>query len=236
MFDNCYRGYAGFIGDRPASLNAWADRSFFYDEGSLGCTPQISWLEDATTGRCIAYAIWAGPIQKVDWKKGVVEIWELSCANDFPVEFLSRLLQPVIAAACGGNGHVDWWAVNGHSLTEKMLALGFAERPRSLCVLGKVFDPSQKLKDLLQTKAEPWRAAECICSAGRRVDMRVEGCDVEIEPDAATRMILGRSTATEELRHGLVTIRPYQRMRAISEGLDGVLPYVPWSYFASEFI
>lgn len=236
VFDNCYRGYAGFMGDRPVSLNAWADSSFFYDEISLGCVPQISWLEDVTTGRWIAYAIWAGPIQKVDWKKGIVEIWELSCADDFPVEFLRRLLQPVRAAAGGGNGHVDWWAVDGHSLTDKMLALGFVERPRSLCALGKMFDPSQKLKELLRAKAEPWRSTEGIRSAGGRVDLHVDDGDVEIEPDAATRMIFGRSTATEELHHGLVTIRPYQRMRAMSEGLDSVLPSVPWSYFASEFI
>jgi hypothetical protein len=135
VFAECYRGRAGYIAGRPESLRHWATASFFYDPAVLGCTPQISWLEDGS-----AYAIWAGPITGVTWKRGVTEIWELACRANSDIESIRELLQPALAAA---GGPVDWWAVAGHRLTPMMAALGFVERPRSLCVLGKIFDPGR---------------------------------------------------------------------------------------------
>ncbi len=141
VFAECYRGYAGYMAGRPESLRQWSQVSFFYDPVVLGCAPQISWLEDGT-----AYAIWAGPITGVTWKHGVTEIWELACRADSDIESIRDLLQPALAAA---HGPVDWWAVDGHWLTSLVAALGFVERPRSLCVLGKLFDPG----------GPPWPAA-----------------------------------------------------------------------------
>ena len=83
----------------PESLDRWADVSFFYDPATVGCQPQISWLEDAKTGRWIAYAIWAGPIEKVGWKKGMVELWELACIGDCNPDLLRDLLQPRLCSS-----------------------------------------------------------------------------------------------------------------------------------------
>jgi GNAT superfamily N-acetyltransferase len=236
VFATCYQGYGGFMAGRPSSLDRWADVSFFYDLNSVGSIPQISWLENAATGRWVAYAIWAGPIEKVDWKKGVVEIWELACAEDCDLESLRRVLQPACMAARNGSGRVDWWAVPDHPLTQKMLALGFEERPRDLCVLGKVFDPARRLNDQFRTGKLGARSVECAESAGRRVDIDIDGCGVEIEHDGAMRMVLGRSTASLEHQHGLLTIRPLRKTPAVLEALDGALRIVPWCYFASEYI
>jgi hypothetical protein len=228
VFSDCYRDYGGYMAGRPASLDHWGDVSFFYDPAIVGCQPQISWLEDVKTGRWIAYAIWAGPIEKVGWKKGAVEIWELACAGDCDLALLRCLLQPTCAAARAGSGQVDWWAVPGHTLTRQMHALGFFERPRSLCILGKVFDPAKKLGERLRT--------ECTNSAGQRVDIHMNDYRVEIESDAAMRMVFGRSTASLEYQHGLLTIYPLEKNQTALEDLDCALPIVPWAYFASEFI
>jgi hypothetical protein len=139
-------------------------------------------------------------------------------------------------AARNGSGRVDWWAVPDHPLTQKMLALGFEERPRDLCVLGKVFDPARRLNDQFRTGKLGARSVECAESAGRRVDIDIDGCGVEIEHDGAMRMVLGRSTASLEHQHGLLTIRPLRKTPAVLEALDGALRIVPWCYFASEYI
>src|ERR1017187_32647 len=228
VFANCYHGYGGYMADRPESLDRWADISFFYDPATVGCQPQISWVEDFKTGRWIAYAIWAGPIEKVGWKKGMVELWEVACARDYDLVSLRHLLQPACVAARKGIGQLDWWAVPDHALTQQMIALGFAEKPRSLCVLGKVFDPAKKLGEQLRV--------ECTSNAGQRVDIHMNNCHVEIENDAATRMVLGRSTASLEHQHGLLTIYPLEQIPTALETLDRALPIVPWAYFASEFI
>jgi hypothetical protein len=228
VFEDCYHGYGGYMAGRPESLDRWGDVSFFYDPALVGCQPQISWLEDAKTRRWIVYAIWAGPVEKVGWKKGAVEIWELACAGDCDLALLRDLLQPICAAARTGNGQVDWWAVPGHTLTQQLIALGFVERPRSLCVLGKVFDPAKKLGEQLRI--------ECAGSAGQRIDIHMNDCHAEIESDAATRMILGRSAASGEHQHGLLTVFPLEKTVTALETLERALPIVPWAYFASEFI
>ena len=61
-------------------------------------------------------------------------------------------------------------------------------------------------------------------------------CHVEIESDAATRMALGRSSASQEHQHGLLTVYPLVKTSTVLEALDRALPIVPWAYFASEFI
>ncbi len=228
IFANCYHGYGGYMADRPESLDCWADISFFYDPTIVGCRPQISWLEDEKTGQWIAYAIWAGPIEKVAWKKGLVELWEVACTKDCDLASLRHLLQPACAAARQGNGELDWWAVPGHALTQQMLALGFIEKPRSLCVLGKVFDSAKMLGDQLRI--------ESTSSERRRVDIHMDDCHVEIENDAATRMALGRSTASSAHQHGLLTVYPLGKTPTALETLNHALPVVPWAYFASEFI
>ena len=169
-----------------------------------------------------------GPIEKVAWKKGLVELWEVACAKDCDLASLRRLLQPACAAARQGNGELDWWAVPGHALTQQMLALGFVERPRSLCVLGKVFDSAKMLGGQLRI--------ESTSSERRRVDIHMNDCRVEIENDAATRMALGRSTASLSHQHGLLTVYPLGKTPTAVETLDHALPAVPWAYFASEFI
>jgi len=236
LFAACYRDYGGFMGHRPRSLDEWATVSFFYDPPTVGCTPQISWVEDAMTGRWIAYAIWAGPIRNVGWKKDVVEIWEMACADNCDVECLRHLLQPVCAAACDGNGHIDWWSVPGHALSERMLSLGFEEMPRSLCVLGRILDPARMLQTRLRSGNLSTGSVECTTQANSRVEIRLGDCRLEIEIEGATRMLFGRSTASLEHQHGSLTIRPLRKTRAVLETLDQVFPFVRWSYFASEFI
>jgi GNAT superfamily N-acetyltransferase len=228
VFASCYHGYGGYMADRPGSLDCWADVSFFYDPATTGCQPQISWLEDTKTGQWFAYAIWAGPIEKVGWKKDAVELWELARTRDCDPALLRDLLQPACAAARNGNGQLDWWAVPDHGLTQQMIAMGFVERPRSLCVLGKVLDPAKKLGEQLQV--------ECTGNAGQRVDIHMNDCHVEIESDAAIRMVLGRSTASLEYQRGSLTIYPLVKTPTTLEALDRALPIVPWTYFASEFI
>ena len=223
VFASCYQGHAGFMAGRPESLNQWADASFFYDPASLGCTPQISWLDDWR-----AYAIWAGPIEKVGWKRGAVEIWELACREDCDLESLTKLLKPACAAARHGKSRVDWWAVTGHALTEKMLALGFVEQSRGLSVLGKIFEPAKALENRLRVA--------CTRAAGGRVDVQLNDSIIEIERDAATRMTFGRSTASLEHVHGLLTIRPQETTAATLKLLDEALPTMPWAYLASEYI
>jgi hypothetical protein len=218
---------------RPSSLDRWADTSFFYDPHTIGCVPRISWLENPETGEWEWYAIWAGPIEKVDWKKGAVEIWELGCSTHCDAESLRRLLQPACAAARRGGGYVDWWAVPNHPLTEQMVAAGFAEMPRSLCLLGRLFDPARRMADQLRTQGV---TVELSDSTDRRVDIRMDDTHVEIEFDAAIRMILGRSTASQEYQHGLLTTYPFRRTLDVLTALDVALPGVPWSHFASEYI
>ena len=118
-----------------------------------------------------------------------------------------------------GNGQIDWWAVPGHTLTQQMLALGFVERPRSLCVLGKVFDPAKKLGEQLRV--------ESAGSERQRVDIHMDDCHVEIENDAATRMALGRSTASPGHQHGLLTVYPLGKTPIALETLDRALPLCP---------
>jgi GNAT superfamily N-acetyltransferase len=235
LFASCYRGYGGFMGQRPGSLDQWATVSFFYDPPTVGCIPQISRVED-TTGHWIAYAIWAGPIRNVGWKKDLVEIWELACADNCDVESLRRVLQPACAAASDGKGHIDWWAVPGHALTERMLTLGFTEMSRSLCVLGRILDPPRMVQTRLQSRNRSVDSMECRSGANSRVEIRLDDCHVEIEIDGATRMLFGRSTASREHQHGSLTIRPLQKTQPILETLDEAFPLVRWSYFASEFI
>ena len=235
VFASCYRDYGGFMADRPDSLDQWGDVSFLYDSQTMGCTPQISWLED-THGKWVAYAIWTGPIRKMGWKKDMVEIWELACADGCDLDSLRRLLEPVRAAACEGNRQIDWWAVPGHPLAEHMLALGFEERPRSLCVLGKIFDPARLWSHRLQVRKPSTSSTESITHANRRLELHLDGCNVEIEMDGATRMLFGRSTASLEHQQGLLTIRPLQRIPATVESLDRAFPVARWGYFASEFI
>lgn len=235
VFASCYRGYGGFMADRPGSLDQWAEISFFYDPSAIGCTPQISWLEDAS-GRWTAYAIWAGPIRKVGWKKDVVEIWELACLDDCDLESLRRLLEPARAAAIEGNRQIDWWAVPEHQLVKQMLALGFEERPRSLCVLGRILDPARLFGHRLQAWGPSKAPIECTSPANRRLELRLDGCDVEIEREGASRMLFGRSTASLEHQHGLLTIRPMHRMQDTIESLDRAFPLANWGYFESEFI
>ena len=127
----------------------------------------------AKTGRWGRLRNLDGPIGKVGWKKGAVEIWELACAGDCDSALLRCLLQPICIVARTGNGQVIWWEFPVTPLTHQMLALGFVEGPRSLCVLGKVFDPAKKLGE--QHKAES------INGAGQRVDVRINHCRVEIE-------------------------------------------------------
>jgi hypothetical protein len=228
VFKECYHVYGGYMADRPESLDRWADISFFYDSAAVGCQPQISWLEDAKTGQWIAYAIWAGPIEKVGWKKGMVELWELACVRDRNPDLLRDLLQPACSAAHKGNGQVDWWAVPDHALTQQLIALGFVERPRSLCVWGKVFDTAKRLGEQLRT--------ECTGGAGQRVDIHMNDCHVEIESNAATRMVLGRSSASQEHKQGLLTVYPLVKTSTALKNLDRAFPVIPWAYFASEFI
>ena len=234
-FAACYRGYGGFMGQRPGSLDQWATVSFFYDAPTVGCIPQISWVEDAS-GRWIAYAIWAGPIRNVGWKRDLVEIWELACVDNCDVESLRRVLQPACTAACEGNGHIDWWAVPGHALSEKMLTLGFMEMPRSLCVLGRILDPARMVRTQLQSRNISVGSIECATGANSRVEIRLDDCHVEIEIDGVTRMLFGRSTASLEHQHGSLTIRPLRKAQTVLETLDRAFPLVRWSYFASEFI
>lgn len=231
-FAECYRGSGGFLTDRPGSLERWAKASFFYHANTIGCVPQISWLQDNLGGQWTAYAIWAGPIKKIDWKRDAVEIWELACRHNCDTGSLDRLLQPAREAADTGGGYIDWWAVPG-PLTSQMLALDFVEMPRSLCVLGKVFDPAGKLAEQLEARDFP---ANCRNAAGGRVEIRAGDCLVEIEHDAAMRMVFGRSSASHEYQLGMLTIRPLAKAPATLEAFDAVLPHVPWSYLASEYI
>jgi GNAT superfamily N-acetyltransferase len=230
IFTECYRGSGGFLADRPDSLECWTKASFFYHANAIGCIPQVSWLEDELSGSWTAYAIWAGPIEKIDWKRGAVEIWELACRDNCTTEALNQLLRPACEAARRGDGYIDWWAAPGR-LTERMLALGFTELPRSLCVLGKVFDPARKLAEQLQARGSP---ASCRNGAGGRVEISVGDCTVEVERDAATRLVFARSSASQEHQLGMLTIRP--TAKATLEALDAALPCVPWSYLASEYI
>ncbi len=219
---------------RPVSLDQWAEVSFFYDPDTVGCTPQISWLEEPGTGRWIAYAIWAGPIRKVGWKRDLVEIWELACAEDCHLQSLRALLQPACAAALEGNGQIAWWAVPDHALTERMKALGFEEQPRRLCVLGRILDPAQVIRNRFREIG--MSAPECIRAANGRVELHLDGGQVEMEEDSATRMLFGRSPASLAHQQGLLTIRPQPKTQTILESLDRAFPWVRWSYFASEFI
>jgi GNAT superfamily N-acetyltransferase len=232
VFTECYRGSCGFLADRPGSLERWAKASFFYHANAIGCIPQVSWLQDESSGSWTAYAIWAGPIEKIDWKRGAVEIWELACRDNCSTKSLDQLLRPACQAARKGSGYVDWWAVPGR-LTERMLALDFTELPRSLCVLGKVFDPAMNLAEQLEARGFP---ANCRNGAGGRAEMSAGGCIVEIERDAATRMVFARSSASQEHQLGMLTMRPMAKARATLEAFDAALPRVPWSYLASEYI
>jgi hypothetical protein len=232
VFTECYRGCGGFLADRPGSLERWAKTSFFYHANAIGCVPQVSWLTDELTGQWTAYAIWAGPIKNIGWKRDAVEIWELACRDGCDTKSLGRLLRPACEAARGGGGYVDWWAVPGR-LTERMLALDYTELPRSLCILGKVFDPVRNLAEQLDACGLP---AKCGDGAGGRVEINIGDCVIEIERDAATRMVFGRSLASQEHQLGMLTIRPLAKIRATLEALDAALPCVPWSYFASEYI
>jgi hypothetical protein len=232
VFAECYRGCGGFLADRPGSLEHWVETSFFYHPNAIGCVPQVSWLPDEPSGQWIAYAIWAGPITKIGWKRNAVEIWELACRDRCEVESLDQLLRPVREAACKGGRYIDWWAVPG-GLAEQMLALDFAELPRSLCVLGKVFDPAKKLTEQLEARGLP---AICRNGASGRVEIRVGDCIGELERDAAMRMVFGRSSAGQEHQLGMLTMRPFAKTRATIEALDVALPCIPWSYLASEYI
>lgn len=232
VFAECYRGYGGFLADRPQSLERWAKTSFFYHPGAVGCVPQVSRLPDRLSGHWKAYAIWAGPITKINWKRDAVEIWELACRDDCDTKSLGQLLRPSCEAACTGGGYVDWWAVPGQ-LVERMLPLGFVEQPRSLCVLGKVFDPASRLAGQLESRG--FRGS-CRNGAGGRVEICAQDCVVEVEHDAATRIVFGRSSASQEYRIGMLTIRPLAKAQGALEALDAALPSVPWSYLASEYI
>jgi hypothetical protein len=232
VFAECYRGCGGFVADRPGSLERWVKASFFYHPIAIGCVPQVSWLQDEMSGRWTAYAIWAGPIKKIDWKLDAVEIWELACRDDCDTESLAQLLQPACEAARQGGGYIDWWAVPGR-LTEQMLALDVTELPRSLCVLGKVFDLARNLAEQLEARGVP---ANCRNGAGGRVEICAGDYIVEVEREAATRMVFGRSSASQEHQLGMLTIRPLVKARGALEVLDAALPCVPWSYLASEYI
>jgi hypothetical protein len=232
VFAACYGGCGGHLADRPASLERWAKRSFFYHANAIGCVPQISWLQDELRGQWTAYAIWAGPITKIDWKRDAVEIWELACHDDCDTGSLDQLLRPACEAARQGGGYIDWWTVPGR-LTEQMQVLDFVQLPRSLCILGKVFDPARKLAEQLDGRGFP---AKCLNGAGERVEIRTVDCVVEVERDAAIRMVFGRSTASQEYQLGMLTIRPLAKARATIEAFDTALPCVPWSYLASEYI
>jgi len=232
VFAECYRGCGGFLADRPGSLERWVNTSFLYHPNAIGCVPQVSWLLDESSRRWTAYAVWAGPIKKINWKRDAVEIWELACRDDCDTDSLDQLLQPAYEAACKGGGYIDWWAVTGR-LTGQMLALGFTELPRSLCVLGKVFDPARKLAEQLDARGFP---ANCLNGAGGRVEIRARNCIVEVECDAAMRMVFGRSSASQEYQLGMLTIRPLVKARVTLEAIDAALPCVPWSYLASEYI
>jgi GNAT superfamily N-acetyltransferase len=232
VFTACYRGCGGFLADRPGSLERWVKTSFFYHANAIGCVPQASCLPDKVGGRWTAYAIWAGPIKKIGWKRDAVEIWELACRDDCDSKSLDQLLRPPCEAARKGGGYIDWWAVPGR-LTERMLALDFTELPRSLCVLGKVFDPARNLAEQLEARGF---SANCRNGAGGRVEIRAGDCIVEVERDAGTRMVFGRSSASQEHQVGMLTIRPVAKARRILEALDAALPCVPWSYLASEYI
>jgi hypothetical protein len=232
VFTESYRGCGGFLADRPGSLERWAKASFFYHADAIGCVPQVSWLQDGLSGRWTAYAIWAGPIKKIDWKRDAVEIWELACRGDCDTESLCQLLRPPCEAARKGGGYIDWWAAPGR-LTEQMLALDFVETPRSLCVLGKVFDPASKLAEQLKARGFP---ANCRNGAGGRVEIRARDCIVEVERDASMRMVFGRSSASQEHLLGMLTVRPMAKTPGTLEALDAALPCVPWSYLASEYI
>ena len=152
----------------------------------------------------------------------------MACDKDCDLASLRHLLQPARAAARQGNGKLDWWAVPGHALTQQILALGFVERPRSLCVLGKMFDSAKMLGGQLRV--------ESTSSERQRVDIHMDDCRVEIENDTATRMALGRATASSAHQHGLLTVYPPGKTPTALETLDHALPAVPWAYFASEFI
>ena len=232
VFAECYRGCGGFLADRPGSLERWVKTSFFYRPNTIGCVPQVSWLQDESSGRWTAYAVWAGPIKKINWKRDAVEIWELARRDDCDTESLGQLLQPAYEAACKGGGYIDWWAVPGQ-LTKQMLALDFTELPRSLCVLGKVFDPARKLAAQLEARSF---SANCLNGAGGRVEIRAGDGIVEVERDAAMRMVFGRSSASQEHRLGMLTLRPLAEAWRTLEALDAALPFVPWSYIASEYI
>ncbi len=236
VFHSCYRGYGGFMAGRPESLDQWARASFFYDPDAVGCTPRISWLEDTATGRWKAYALWAGPIDKVDWKKRVVEIWELACDESCDLESIRSVLQPACAAALKGSGKIDWWLIPGHPLTDRMLTLGFIENPRSLSVLGKVFDPARKLDEQLRARQCPGRVIRCASAVGGGVEVRLDECELTVEHDAAMRIVFGRSNASLEHRLGLLTVRPLHETQTALKVLDIALPIVPWCYFASEYI
>jgi hypothetical protein len=232
VFAECYRGCGGFLADRPDSLERWVRTSFFYYPNAIGCVPQVSWLADKSSGRWSAYAVWAGPITKIDWKRNAVEIWELACRDDCDLESLDQLLRPACKAAREGSGYIDWWAVPGR-LTERMLALDFVELPRNLCVLGKVFDPARKLAEQLEARGFP---ANCRNGTGGRVEICGGDCIVEVERDAAMRMVFGRSSASQEHQLGMLAMRPLAKARPTLDALDAALPCVPWSYLASEYI
>ncbi len=237
VFSACYRGHVGFLAERPRSLDLWSRASFFYEPRLMGYTPKISWIE-RPNGHWKAYAIWAGPMDRIEWKKGAVEIWEIACAEDSDPESLRALLQPAVVAGRAGraDGSPHWWAVPGHRITRQMMALGAEESPRALCVLGRIFDPAARLAERLRATIPSARGVDCAIAAGGRVELRLNDVAVQIERDSALRLLFGRTTATIEHQHGVLSVQPAAKTRDVLHLLDRAFPCAPWAYFASEFI
>jgi GNAT superfamily N-acetyltransferase len=232
LFDGCYAGHAGFLAGRPQSMDNWAATSPFYDADAMGYTPQISWLEDSR-GTRKSYAIWAGPMNKPAWKKGAVEIWELACAADCDDASLGALLEPALRLASPTTS-VDWWSPTGHILAGRLQTLGFAPRPNSLCVLGTVFDPATRLIEQLRAASSEFSPGRP--TTGQHVNVEFGNTRVEIQRDAAVRLIFARSSAHLEHAQGLIIVHPIQKTAECLNRIDAALPYSPWAYFPSEYI